>query len=181
MLAKALDLFQAYFEEKLPNEGGYILSSFFDVSSTYSRYEVVGYNGGRSVEVIDEGLFFHGDGNKLYVLVEPPGYPGNREEPLDRPAGQRIPLRFCDLEIHVTENQTRVMVSKKPLTSHNSFTIVKPTGVNFALIFYRLPDALESIGSFLTQTLNKEAAVPQADSRKAADSVVQGLKKLTVW
>ncbi len=43
--AKALDLFQAYNEGKLPeDDGGYIVSSFFDANSTYSIYEIVAYD-----------------------------------------------------------------------------------------------------------------------------------------
>ena len=34
MAEKALDLFQAYQQDKLPREGGYIVSSFFDENST---------------------------------------------------------------------------------------------------------------------------------------------------
>lgn len=181
MSAKALDLFQAYSQEKLPQDGGYIVSSFFDVNSTYSRYEIVGYNGVKSIEVTDEGLVFQSDGNKLYVLVEPPSYSRNYEEPVNRPTGQQIPHRFSELEIYTAKNQTKVMVSKKPVMTYSSFTILKPTGVNFALIFYKLPDVLKSLSSFFTQTLNKEAAVPQVDSKKAADYVVQGLKKFTIW
>lgn len=72
MPTKALDLFQAYAQEKLPRDGGYIVSSFFDATSSYSRYEVVAYNGVKGISMTDEGLQFQADGNKIFVLVEPP-------------------------------------------------------------------------------------------------------------
>jgi len=181
MPAKALDLFQAYSQEKLPRDGGYIVSSFFDPSSTYSHYEVVGYSGVKSIQVTEEGLVFQTDGNKLFVLVEPPTYARKHEEPVNRVTGEQIPHRFSELEIYTAKNQTKVMVSKDPVMTYTSFTILKPTGINFALVFYNLPDVLASLGSFFTQTLNKEAGVPQIDSKKAADFIIQGLRKFTIW
>jgi hypothetical protein len=38
MAVKALDLFKAFTEEKLPAQGGYIISSFFQETSAYSKY-----------------------------------------------------------------------------------------------------------------------------------------------
>lgn len=181
MPTKALDLFQAYAQEKLPRDGGYIVSSFFDANSTYSRYEVVAYNGVKGIAVTDEGLQFQADGNKIFVLVEPPTYPRKYEEPVNRNRSEMIPHRFSELEIFTAKNQTKLMVSKIPVMTYSAFTILRPTGVDFAFIFYNLPDVLESLQSFFTQTLNKEAAIPQVDAKKAAANVIQGLKKFTVW
>lgn len=181
MPTKALDLFQAYTQEKLPRDGGYIVSSFFDANSYYSRYEVVAYNGVKGISVTDEGLQFQADGNKVFVLVEPPSYPLKHEEPVSRNRVEMIPHRFSELEIFTTKNQTKVMVSKEPVISYSAFTILRPTGVDFAFIFYNLPDVLVSLKSFFTQTLNREAGIPQIDAKHAAQSVIEGLKRFTVW
>jgi hypothetical protein len=181
MATKALDLFQAYSQEKLPRDGGYIVSSFFDVNSTYSRYEVVGYNGVKSILSNEDGLLFQSDGAKLFVLVEPPSYPRKFEEPVSRNTAERIPLRFSELEIYTAKNQTKVMVSKLPVMAYSSFTVLRPTGVNFALVFYNLSDVLKSLGAFFAQTLNKEAGIPQIDAKKAAENVIMGLKKFEIW
>lgn len=181
MATKALDLFQAYAQEKLPQDGGYIVSSFFDDNSTYSRYEVVAYNGVKGISVTDDGLQFQADGNKIFVLVEPPTYPRKYEEPVNRNRAEMIPHRFSELEIFTAKNQTKLMVSKLPVMTYSAFTIVRPIGVDFAFIFYNLPDVLESLKSFFSQTLNKEAAIPQVDAKKAADYVIAALKKFTVW
>lgn len=181
MAEKALDLFQAYNEGKLPKEGGYIVSSFFDENSTYSIYEIVAYNGVKSIYQTEEGLTFQTDGNKLFVLVEPSSYPKKYVEPVSRSTGEDIPHRFRELEIYTAKNQTKVMVSKQPIITYSSFTILKPTGINFSLVFYNLSDVLNTIKFFFTQTLNKEAGVPSVDSKKAAQLVIESLQRFSIW
>ncbi len=73
------------------------------------------------------------------------------------------------------------MVSKQPLMTYGSFTILKPSGINFSFIFYNLPDVFDSIAKFFAATLNKEAAVPKSEAEKAAKLVVEGLKRFTIW
>lgn len=181
MAEKALDLFQAYNEDKLPREGGYIVSSFFDENSAYSIYEVVAYNGVKSIYQTAEGLTFQTDGNKLFVLVEPSAYPKKYVEPVSRSTGENIPYRFKELEIYTAKNQTKVMVSKEPIITYSSFTILKPSGINFSLVFYNRPEVLDTINFFFSQTLNKEAGLPSVDAKKAAGIVVDGLKKFSIW
>lgn len=181
MAAKALDLFQAYSENKLPKEGGYIVSSFFEANSAYSRYEVVAYNGVKSIYQSEEGLTFQTDGNKLFVLVEPSNYPKKFIEPVSRDTKESIPHRFSELDIFTAKNQTKVMVSKKPIMSYSSFTILKPTGINFSLVFYNLPDIMDTLQFFFQETLNREAGVPKSDAKKAAQGVLQGIKRFSIW
>lgn len=181
MATKALDLFQAYAQDKLPRDGGYIVSSFFDANSTYSRYEVVAFNSVKGINLIEEGLQFQADGNKLFILVEPPSYPRKHEEPVNRNRLEAIPHRFSELEIFTAKNQTKVMVSKSPVMTYSSFTVLRPAGMDFAFIFYTLPGVIETLRSFFMQTLNKEAAIPQADAKQAAAYVIGGLQKFTVW
>ena len=181
MAEKTLDLFQAYSSDKLPKDGGYIVSSFFDSKSIYSIYEVVAYNGVKSIYLTEEGLTFQTDGNKLYVLVEPASYPEKYVEPVSRKSWQQIPHRFKELEIHTAKNQTKIMVSKQPIVSYSSFTILRPTGVNFALVFYNLPEVLQTLEFFFAQTLNKEAQVPSSDAKKASKIVIESLKKFSIW
>ena len=181
MAPKALDLFQAYSQEKLPKDGGYIVSSFFDESSAYSRYEVVAYSSVKSLYLSGDGLTFQTDGNKLFVLVEPANYPRKHLEPVSRDMNEQIPHRFAELEIYVSKNQSKVMVSKNPIITYASFTILKPTGVNFALIFYNMPGVLDTLEFFFGQTLHKEAAVPSPDAKRASRLVKEGLGKFAIW
>jgi hypothetical protein len=181
MATKALDLFQAYGENKLPKEGGYIISSFLDENSAYSKYEVVAYNGVKSIYLSEEGLTFQTDGNKLFVLSEPPNYAQKHLEPFRRQSKEQIPHRFSELEILTSKNQTKVMVSKEPILTYGSFTIIKPSGINFAFLFYNLADVMETIKSFFETTLNKEANVPKDDADKVAGLVEKCLNRFSIW
>jgi len=177
MATKALDLFQAYSEDKLPRDGGYIVSSFFDRNSAYSIYEVVAYNGVKSIYLTEEGLTFQTDGSKLHVLVEPANYAEKHMEPYVRKTGYQVPHRFSELEIFTAKNQTKVMVSKEPATTYGSFTILKPTGINFALLIFNTEDVFDTMEYFFTETINKEAGVPKVDAKKAAKYVVKGIQR----
>jgi hypothetical protein len=181
MAVKALELFKAFADEKLPAEGGYIISSFFHETSAYSKYEVVAYNSVKAIYPTTEGLTFQADGNKLFVLAEPADYMKKHIEPYTRDTAFQIPHRFSEVEIVTARNQTRVMVSREPVMTYSSFTIIKPTGINFALIFYHKADVLDSIELFFQKTLNGEAAVPKADAAKAAKLIARGLNKFTIW
>ena len=181
MPIKALDLFQAYAQEKLPKDGGYIVSSFFDFNSTYSRYEVVAYSTVKNIYLTEAGLSFQTDGNKLFVLVEPANYSRKYIEPVNRDTKEQIPHRFSELNIYTAKNQSKVMVSIEPIITYSSFTILKPTGVNFALVFYNLPEVIKTLEFFFSETLHKEAAVPTPDAKKAAKYVSQGLNKFGLW
>jgi len=181
MATKALDLFQAYGQNKLPKEGGYIVSSFLDENSAYSKYEVVAYNGVKSIYLAEEGLTFQTDGNKLFVLCEPPNYAQKHLEPFRRQSREQIPHRFAELEVLTAKNQTKVMVSRDPILTYGSFTIVKPSGINFSFIFYNIAEVMDTIRSFFETTLNKEANIPHDDAQKAALLVEKGLRKFNIW
>jgi len=181
MAVKALDLFKAFAAEKLPAEGGYIISSFFQETSAYSKYEIVAYNSVKAIYPTSEGLTFQADGNKLFVLAEPASYMRKHLEPYTREKEYQIPHRFSEVETITAHNQTRVMVSREPVMTYSSFTIIKPTEINFALIFYHTGDFLDSIELFFQKTLNGEAAIPKADAAKAAKLIIAGLQKFTIW
>ncbi len=181
MAPKALDLFQAFSQDKLPKEGGYIVSSFFDNSTSYSIYEIIAYSGVKSIYLTEEGLTFQTDGNKLFVLVEPASYSQKFVEPFRRDSSHHIPQRFNELEIYTAKNQTKVMVSKEPIVSYGSFTILKPRGINFSLLFYPDDKIMDTLGYFFTETLNREAGVPKSDSKLASKSVIEGINKFGLW
>jgi hypothetical protein len=181
MSVKALDLFQAYEQNKLPAEGGYIVSSFFQEQSAYSIYEVVAYNGVKALYLSPEGLTFQTDGNKLYVLAEPANYTKKHEEPFRRENRFQVPHRFSEMGLVTAKNQAKIMVSKDPILAYSSFTILKPRGINFAFIFYNRDDVEDSIAVFFEKTLNQEAGVPLKDAQKAAQLIVRGLQNFTIW
>jgi hypothetical protein len=178
---KAIDLFKAYSEGKLPREGGFIVTSFFQENSAYAKYEIVAYNGVKSLFLTREGITFRADGNKLFVLAEPVNYDKKYVEPFTRDGQHQIPHRFSELEQLTAKNMTRIMISKQPVTAYSSFTICKPSTLNFSQLFYNLSDVLDSIGGYLSKTLSAEASVPSDDAAEAARHIVAGLKRFPIW
>jgi hypothetical protein len=168
MAVKAMDLFEAYSQDKLPKDQGYIVSSFFSENSAYAIYEIVSYSGVKTIYLTETGLTFQTNGKKMHILAEPASYPNKAVEPYVRTADEQIPLRFNELEAITAKNQTKIFLSKKPIMSFSSFTILKPSGINFSIVFYQLPDIFASLEKFFEQTFNKEVGIPQADARKAA-------------
>ncbi len=179
MEIKALDLFQAYAEDKLPKNGGFLISSFLNETSTYSKFEVVAYSAVKNLYFSPDGLTFQSDGNKLFVLVEPPSYPKKYMEPFRRDSGEHIPHRFNELEIITARDQSKIMISKEPILTYGSFTIMKPTGINFSFVFYRLENVLDSIRLFFVETLNKEAKIAKRDAEAATKVIIKGLSSFT--
>lgn len=181
MEIKALDLFQAYSENKLPKDGGFIVSSFLAETSPYSIYEIVGYSSVKNIYLADDGLTFQSDGNKLFVLVEPVTYPKKYIEPFRRDSREKIPHRFAELDIISTKDQSKIMVSKEPIMSYSSFTIMRPTGLNFSFVFFNRPDVADSLKLFFEKTLNKESNVPRGDATNGAKAIIKSLERFSVF
>jgi hypothetical protein len=175
MAVKAMDLFEAYAKNMLPKDQGYVISSFFSNNSVYSKYEVVSYSGVKSIYATEDGLTFQTNGKKLHILIEPASYPFKAIEPYVRNVEDQIPLRFSELDILTAKNQSKMMIAKQPIMSFSSFTILKPKGMNFSLVFYRLDDLFDTLGMFFEKTLNKEAGIPMADAKKGSQKIVETL------
>jgi RNA polymerase subunit RPABC4/transcription elongation factor Spt4 len=171
------NLFEAYSHGKLPFANGYIVSSFFSETSYYSVYEIVSYAGVKEIFLTDTGLQFVTGGKKLYVLAEPDTYQLKFQEPVSRADGERIPKRFSELDIITAKNQTKIMISKEPNESFGSFTILRPSGVNFAVVFYKRPDVYESLVDFFVESLNRQVNIPEHDAKIAAQNITKILKK----
>lgn len=177
-MTKALDLFQAFTAGNYPKEGGYIVSTFFDTTSNYSRYEVVSFSAVKNLFMTEDGLTFQSDGKKLYVLVEPPTYPRKHIEPIHRDKTEVVPHRFKEMEIYTAHNQAKVMISKEPVPSYSSFTILKPTGINFSLVFFPGDHLPQTVEFFFENSLNREAGIPKVDAAKAAKMIMATIPKM---
>ena len=173
-MAVVKELFKAYYNSELPDDGGYIISSFFDANSTYSRYEVTAYNNVKDIYTSDEGLTFQADGKKLFILIEPANYPQKHTEPSSRDDAHRIPYRFKEVETVISKRRDRIMIGKKPIITYTSFTILKPEGHNFALIFFNTIDLMEVIERFFADTIWRDANVPKIDADKSA-RIIRGI------
>ncbi|MCL2805113.1 MAG: hypothetical protein FWD26_04160 [Treponema sp.] len=174
---KFRNLFDAYAQGKLPFVHGYIVSSFFSEKSAYSIYEIVSYAGVKEIFMTETGLQFVTGGKKLYVLVEPATYQVKFLEPVSRAEGERIPKRFSELETIIDKYQTKIMIAKEPNDSYGSFTVLKPLGQNFAIVFYDTPGMYKTLCDFFVNTLNRQRKVAEADAKKAAAVIVKIVEK----
>lgn len=167
MAAKALELFGAYRSGRVPSGGGYVVSSFMVDGSAYVRYEIVAYRMARTLSLTREGLTFAADASRIFVLVEPDGYPDNATEPFQRDARHRIPHRFSELATVAVRSHSRVMVSRDPVIVSSEFTVAAPAGIDFAFLFLPRHDAVDTIHRFMTRTLQQECLVPETGARRA--------------
>jgi len=174
---KFRNLFDAFAQNKLPFNQGYIVSSFFSEKTMYSIYEIVSYAGVKEIFPTADGLTFVTGGKKLYVLAEHDTYEKKFQEPVSRSEGERIPKRFSELEVITASNQTKIMVSKEPNESYGSFTILKPTGINFSMVFYQTPALYDSLAAFFMDSLNRFRRVPASDAKKAGKLIADTVKK----
>ncbi len=181
MALKAMDLFEAYEQNQLPMDEGYIVSSFFKPETTYSIYEVVSYSAIKDIYATSNGITFQTNGKKLFVLVEPPTYPEKSVEPYCRSQDFLVPFRFSETSIITAKNQSKIMFSKEPQQAISAFTVVRPAGMDFAFLFYSLPDVFESMEKFFAKTLNQEAGVSQLDAQKAAKEIGKLCAKTLTW
>jgi hypothetical protein len=171
-------LFDAYVQNKIPFAEGYIISSFYSETSTYSIFEVVSYTGVKEIYPTAGGLTFVAGGKKLYILLEPDTYHQKFIEPVSRSKtdGEYIPQRFRELETIITKNQTRIMVAKEPIDITSSFTILEPKGINFSVVFYDTPEISSTFYAFFQESINCRE-VPEQDAKKAAKLIASTIEK----
>ncbi|HOT63180.1 MAG TPA: hypothetical protein PLU93_09990 [Treponemataceae bacterium] len=181
MSLKAMDLFEAYVQNKLPMDEGYIVTSYFKPESTYSIYEIVSYSAVKDIYASGNGLTFQTNGKKLYILVEPSNYNHKTIEPYCRAEGFQIPLRFSEANIITAKNQSKIIFNKEAQQAISAFTILKPEGINFAFLFFSQPGVFDSMNLFFSKTLNQEAGIPQADATKASKAIADLASKTLTW
>jgi hypothetical protein len=145
--------------------------------SAYSIYEIVSYAGVKEIYLTGNGLTFVTGGKKLYILVEPDTYNKKFLEPVSRAESERIPKRTSELEIITARNQSKIMIAKNPDESYGSFTILRPMGQNFSIVFYDLPDMYKTLSDFFVNSLNRQRKIPESDAKKAAALIVKTVEK----
>ena len=174
---RAMNLYDAYEKNMLPKSDGYIISGFFMRDTPYSVIEVVSYDEVKNFYANNESITFQSDGKKIYILVEPSSYTLKGTEPYCRPTGYQIPMRFRELNIHTCKNQYKIMYSKEPLNILTSFTVLKPTGLNYSFIVFPGEDVETSLQILFEKTFNTEACVPLADAKKVSIDIAKMIVK----
>lgn len=181
MSVKAMDLFEAYQQSKLPLDEGYIVSSFFKSTSAYSIYEIISYSAVKDFYASANSITLQTNGKKIYLMVEPSTFTHKTIEPYCRSQEFQIPLRFNEANIVTAKNQSRIIYSKEPQQAISAFTVLKPEGIDFAFLFYSRPDVFQSMELFFSKTLHKEAGVPQADAKKVAVDLAEMCARTLTW
>ena len=166
--SKAFDLFSAYRTGRIPARGGYVVSSFMVDGGAYVRFEIVAYRDAQALRLSDAGLSIAADADKVYVVVEPDGYHDAGTEPWQRDVRHRVPHTFAELSTVRARGHSRILVSNAPVRASAVVTVARPGGVDFSFLFLPAREALDTIGSFLGQTLRDECLVPPAAARRAA-------------
>ncbi len=170
-MAEIKDLFDAYTEGNLPQEGGYVVSVFFDENSNYTRFEAISYGNVKDIYLTEEGITFQADGRKLFVLYEPVAFIHKGTDPCYRSDAYRIPYRFKELERIVTKRQDRIYVAKEPVETYTAFTVLNETGYNESYVVYQSDDAGDMVANFVFQTLWKNMRIAKTDAEKTRDTL----------
>ena len=173
MAVKALDLFDAYNQDKLPKDQAYIVSSFINVNTGYSIYELISYSAVKSIYQEGDGITFQSEGKKMHLLVEPASYPNKATEPYLRVKEEQIPLRFSELNVYTTKTQIKTYMAKEPTVTLSSFTVTKPTGYNISFVFYKTNDLYENLKKFFESSLNRDARIPRNDAKMIAKMFIE--------
>lgn len=177
-MAQIKELFEAYQASELPTEGGLIITSMFDESTTYSKYEVTSYNNVKDIYRNEDGLVFQADGYKQFVVIEPASYNKKHIEPAMRDGGHSIPYRFSEVDTFVTKRQDRVIVGKEPVITYGSFTILVPVGENFAYILFKTEDLMAAIEAFFAKSMWQDARIPKRDAENAAKHIAATIESI---
>ncbi len=178
-MASIMNLFEAFTQDKLPREGGFIITEHLDENSRYARYEVISYGNVKSIHRVElDGLIFQADGRKIYVLFEPLNYSAKHVEPAYRDEAHRIPYRLKELEILPTKRHEKIMVAKEPVETFTSFTIANETGLNTSYIVTKDDSAAETILGFFEQSFWKTLNTSRTDARNACELLEHPLEMM---
>jgi len=179
-MARIKDLFEAFRDNELPMDGGYILSDFYDEHTSYTRYEVISYSNVKDIYMTEEGITFQADGRKIFVLVEPVNYSQRHIEPCYRDDAHRVPYRFKEMELYTSKRQDKIMIAKEPIETYTAFTVLNETGLNNSYLCYAEDDLVDTIEKFFFSALWKNSNVPRSDSKKASELLRPVTEKLII-
>ncbi len=178
-MATIMNLFEAFTQDKLPREGGFIITEHLEDTSRYARYEIISYGNVKSIYMVEaDGLVFQADGRKIYVLFEPLNYSSKHIEPSYRDDAHRIPYRLSELEVMPTKRHEKIMIAKEPVETYTSFTIANETGLNTSYIVTKDDSTASVILGFFEQSFWKTLNTSRTDARNACDLMVRPLEML---
>jgi hypothetical protein len=173
------NLFEVYRDGNFSFAPGYIVSSFFSKTTSYSIYEVVSYKSLNGIYLTTEGFQLAVGGKRLHIIVEPQNYYYSYQDPFNRSKinGEYAPLHLNELEIIISNNQTKIMMAKKPIEYNIPYTVLEPKGSNFVVVFYQLADMFASIANFFMKSLKEQGKVVENDAREASQRIAAKIEK----
>jgi len=177
---KAIDMFQAYTENKIPEDRGIIVQGFFEQDLPYFSFELTLYTGAKALYLGDEGITFQANALRFFVIVEPPGYSQKECAPPARTLKKPVPLHFNELTRHELPNGALIYDHPDPVRVYGLFFIDKPTGSDFVFIFPYSPDVFVVLSRFLEGTWREECGIPEKEASAMAGRTVSEIKKLSV-
>ena len=180
-MAKATSLLKAYLSETIPDNGGFIITAFFDSSSVYSIYELTAYRNVKDIYRDSDGLVFKTDGNRTHLLIEPSTFARKHIEPVNREAGRSIPYRFNDLDIINGVKNEKVMIPREPVILYSSFTILEKKSDYFAFVFHPTPDVYIAMKKFMADSLYNDCKLTKKEAAEASEMLLETVKKFTIW
>ncbi len=180
-MAIGSSLVKAYLNSEIPDEGGFIVSAFFDTSSSYTIYECKAYVNLKEVTRSDGGFTFKTDGNGTHMLIEPPGYVYKHVEPVFREEGKSIPYRFDDMRIFSTDKSEKIMIPREPVMLYMSFTVLDKKADYMAYVFHPTKDVYVAIRTFVADSLYNDCNLTKRDSLEVAGLWLETIKKFSIW
>ena len=181
-MAKGITLEKAYMSEQIPPSGAFIVTASFPDETSYAIYEVTAYHIVKDVFKAGEEMIFKTDGNRTYILIEPPSYAQKYIEPVSREKTKSIPYRFNEMTVHSGRHGEKVMVPIEPTYLYSTFTVLDRSGEHgFAYLFFPTPDVYTAMKSFILDSLCSDCGLEKVDAKEAVELVINTIKKFSIW
>ncbi len=182
MNEKWIELFEGLHKGKIPfDHTGFILVAKFDKNSNYTVIQLIAFKNVKNIDQSSDGVTFHSDGAKAFVVFEPVSYRFRYQEPYLRSDEFQIPLRWNELHVLEMPKHDKLLISKAPYMSRGSFTIENPEQGNFVYYFYDGPALTDNLHGFIDVVLRKDLKVPAVTAKEALEKIFENLQQFRAW
>ena len=179
MHKKRVDLFKGLIDGSItPGKGGFILNTNLHTRSNYAIFEIIAIGTVNNILPYGDGVTFHGDGFKVYVIFEPKTYAHKFKEPYLREAGERVPLRWTGVRVLDLPKKDRILISEEPYISFGSFTVNIPGSGSFVDYFSESPETKKYMLDFFGNILYSDFSVPKENVRTCVEHISHNLNPI---
>lgn len=177
---KALDLYQAYAENKIPQDQGIIFQASFDKNGMWIIFEYIVYSEITSLFLSDEGITFQASALKTVFLMESSDFPEKEIDPVYRIIHKNLPFRISDMDICGEESRSIIRYNKGPVRVYGLFSVEKSAGKDFSFVFTVNTESFFALHRLIKKTLEEECGVPSDTALSVAVKTITILKKTAV-